>query len=128
MGFWTWAELSIGIIVGCLPALPKFLQHVGPKIYGRAIGNEPGFESRSGTSKPKVNPLARAKRSLSKYGVGSSVSKSCDDPYNSRSVFNDEYLVLDGGDASPPRVPILHPTTGWPGQGIATARDDLEHR
>ena len=32
MGLWGWAELAIGIIVGCLPVTPKFFQHVGPKV------------------------------------------------------------------------------------------------
>ena len=33
-GLWSGAELSIGIIVGCFPVMPRFFQHVGPKVSG----------------------------------------------------------------------------------------------
>lgn len=33
MGLWTWAELTTGILVSCLPVVPRFFQHVGPKLY-----------------------------------------------------------------------------------------------
>lgn len=32
MGFWTYAELSTGIICGCLPTLPKFFNLLGQKM------------------------------------------------------------------------------------------------
>ena len=32
MGLWTWAEISSGIIVGCLPVMPKFLQTLGSSL------------------------------------------------------------------------------------------------
>ena len=32
MGVWTWAEMSIGILVCCLPVVPKFVSFVSPKI------------------------------------------------------------------------------------------------
>ena len=32
MGFWTFAELSAGIVCACLPVLPKFFQTIGPKV------------------------------------------------------------------------------------------------
>ena len=34
MGLWTEAEIAIEIIVSCLPILPRFIQFIGPKIYG----------------------------------------------------------------------------------------------
>lgn len=42
MGFWTYAELSVGIVCGCLPIFPKFLQTFGKKLaamngYGASI-------------------------------------------------------------------------------------------
>ncbi|KAL8658300.1 MAG: hypothetical protein Q9226_001116 [Calogaya cf. arnoldii] len=33
MGLWTWAELTAGILVSCLPVVPRFFQHIGPKVY-----------------------------------------------------------------------------------------------
>ena len=32
MGMWTYAELSTGIVISCLPVIPKFFQHVGPRL------------------------------------------------------------------------------------------------
>ena len=33
MGLWTWAEVTIGILVACLPIAPRFFQHFGPKVF-----------------------------------------------------------------------------------------------
>ena len=32
MGLWTWAEITTGIIISCLPITPKFFQYFGPKV------------------------------------------------------------------------------------------------
>ena len=32
MGLWTYAELATGVIISCLPVIPKFFQHVCPGI------------------------------------------------------------------------------------------------
>lgn len=32
VGFWTSAEMAVGIIVSCLPVLPRLIQYVGPRI------------------------------------------------------------------------------------------------
>ena len=32
MGLWTYAELAAGVIISCLPVIPRFFQYVGPKI------------------------------------------------------------------------------------------------
>lgn len=31
MGLWTWAEMSVGVLVCCLPVTPKFFSFVNPK-------------------------------------------------------------------------------------------------
>ena len=33
MGLWTLAEVAAGVIVCCLPVLPRFFQDIGPKIH-----------------------------------------------------------------------------------------------
>lgn len=125
MGLWTWAELSIGIIVGCLPALPKFFQHVGPKIYRSLSGTGPGRGSSAAPNAPKLNVLAKVKRPFAKYEVGLSVSDSWNDASNSRA--HDEYFILGEVDASLPQATTLSTPILCPGQDIATARDDLEY-
>lgn len=32
IGLWTYAELATGVIISCLPVIPKFFQHIGPRI------------------------------------------------------------------------------------------------
>ena len=42
MGLWTLAEVAIGVIVSCLPVLPKFFRDIVPKIYQAfSIGTKP---------------------------------------------------------------------------------------
>ena len=33
-GRWTEVEMVIGVVVSCLPVMPRFFQHIGPGIYG----------------------------------------------------------------------------------------------
>ena len=128
MGFWTWAELSVGIIVGCLPALPKFFQHIGPRFYRSLSWNSSGGKSSAATNTPQLNVLARVKRPFAKYGVTPSVSDSWIDPYISRTQLRDEYLVLDGFDPAVPQVAtIIAPTECYSGEVITTVRNDLEY-
>ena len=127
MGLWTWTEISVGIIVGCLPALPKFFHHIGPKIYRSSSGRGLGRESSIANSAPKGNVLIREKGSFAKYGAGPSVSDPWNYPHASPAQLHEGYLVLDEFDAWPPRETTSNIETEWPGQGIATTRDDLEH-
>lgn len=123
MGLWTWAELSTGIIVGCLPALPRFFQHIGPKIYQSRTRS--GRESSAAPDTPNGNVLAKVKRPFAKYGAGPSVFDSWNDPYSTNAQLHDEYLSLDGIDVSLSQG--FSEPAGYSGQGIATARNDLEY-
>lgn len=55
MGFWTYAEIAIGIIISCLPVLPRLFQTVGPRIYDV-------FSSRS-----KTNGVTHSETQTSKF-------------------------------------------------------------
>lgn len=127
MGLWTWAELSTGIIVGCLPALPKFFQHVGPKIYRTIPGTGSGRNSGAAIDTPQVIALAKFKTPFAKYGVGPSVSESSNDPYSLRARLQEGSVILDGSDVSLPRSTTFSAPNECPGQDIATARNDLEY-
>ena len=121
MGLWTWAELSIGVIVGCLPTFPNFFHHISTKIHQGTSGSGPARESSAAAKSPKVELLARVKRPFA------SVSDSWNGQCSPRAQLYDEYVSLDGFDTSPPHVKSLDTPTGWPGQGIATVREDLEN-
>ena len=127
MELWTWAELSIGIIVGCLPALPKFFRHIGTKIHLKLRGSGTERAASVAAHPPKANFLASVKRPFGKYGVGRSVTDSWNDPYIPRSQHREEYVVLDEFDATPLQEEPLNAPTEWPGHGIATIRRDLEN-
>ena len=122
VALWTWVELSIGIIVGCLPSLPKFFQYIGPKIYRSGPGTASGRENVAASYPPRSNILNRVKRPFDKYGFGSSVSDPSDDPSIPRAQLHDKYFTLDEFDASPSRGLTLSTTAGQPG-ATTTARD-----
>ena len=120
VGLWSFAELSIGIMVGCLPSLPRFFQHVGPKIY-RCIGVIGSERKSSAVShSPMLNALDRAKRPFAKYGFRSTISGPSDDSTIPRAQVHDKYFILDDIDASSTRV--LRQSGG-----TATARDFSEY-
>lgn len=127
MGLWAWAELSTGIIVGCLPTLPKFFQHIGPKIHRSIYGTGLARKSSSAPSMPALHIPAIVKMPFAKYGVGASVLNSWNDPYSPRGQLHDNYLSLGEFDASLPQATTSGTLDGCPSQGNARVRDDLEY-
>ena len=126
MGYWTWTELSIGIIVGCLPTMPKFFQHIGPKLRRRVLGTGPENGSSAEADTPKVNVLAKFQRPFAKYGVGMSVADSRNESYITCAQPRSEYLILDEFDPSPRQKSGASESTEYQGKAIATVREDLE--
>lgn len=127
MGLWTWAELSIGIIVGCLPTLPKFIQHIGTRYRLKLSRSDTGRATSAVALPSKANVLARVRRPFGKYGVGQSITDLWSDPDMPRSQQREEYLVLDEFDATPLQAEALNRPIGWPLKAIVTAREDLEY-
>ena len=131
MGLWGWAELAIGIIVGCLPIMPKFFQHIGPKVYktlsfGSKKEISPAHGIKDTHKTAKANAFTKIQRPFAKYD-GPSVSNSLTDPYNPQTQLYDDYLTLDKLESSLPNVFIAHEIVQPPGVIIATRRDDLEY-
>ena len=126
MGLCAWAEVSIGIMAGCLPSLPRFLKHVGPKIYRCICGTGSGRGSNAVPHPPRSDTVDRVKTPFAKYGFGTSVSDPLDDLSIPSPQPHNVYLILGGVDASPLREMNLSATVGQPG-GTATARDALEY-
>ena len=126
MALSTWAELSIGIIVGCLPTLPKFIQHIGTKFNSKLSGSGTGRAASAVALPQKADVLVSVRRQFGKYGVGRSITDSLNDSGTPRAQHR-EYLVLDEFGTTPPQEDSLDMQTGWPGLDIATAREDLEY-
>ncbi|KAG7001877.1 hypothetical protein G7Y79_00030g064100 [Physcia stellaris] len=62
MGFWSYAELSVGIVCACLPVSPRFFQFIGPKLLRI---------SRSGSWVGSILGWSRVKRRSAKESWGS---------------------------------------------------------
>lgn len=133
MGMWTHAELSTGVVISCLPVMPKFFQHIGPKLFSaltlrsrsrKDSGNE------SAPSAPSEKVRADSKIKLPSFNgaftsVASNTEKDNDyEMYSQQSLPKSEYVQLHeetailGRDAT--RVTLM------PTAKLATARDDLE--
>ncbi len=127
-GIWSEAELSVGVITGCLPVMPKFFQHVGPKIYkmlspGSTVTKNSTQNPRA-RSKMSTDALAKVKGSLVRHSTRHITSESDNDPY---AQLHGEYYTLDESEASKSRAKMTGVPIQPPGAGIATRRDDLEY-
>lgn len=78
MCLWNSAEISIGIIVCCLPVSPRFFQFIGPKIYGTFSAHK------------NNNVFTGSKRAFTK----NSASATWADPYNARVQLKSESIAL----------------------------------
>ncbi|KAI9842653.1 MAG: hypothetical protein M1837_007020 [Sclerophora amabilis] len=92
MGFWTLAEVAIGILCGCLPVLPKFFQVLGPKVH-TALSST--FRTRESSSMPSNLKVSRILNSATKRSGASDSPDPYNDPYHSRRELKSEYSPLD---------------------------------
>ena len=107
MGLWGWAELAIGIIVGCLPIAPKFFRHVGPKVFNVFAfvskpdvqsDMSPTYDSKTTDEILKTCSFAKSQRPLARYNVGSNISKSLTDPYYPQTRVDSDHLHLTANE------------------------------
>ena len=130
-GLWSSAELSTSVITSCLPALPKFFQHIRPKVYRfykvfsvqSKSTSSSGPDQRDGSRPSKNKALTKVKNSFAKHGAGLNLTESDTDPY---SQLHGEYYTLDEFEASMPQTIMASAPTQASGVGIATRRDELE--
>lgn len=128
-GLWCSAELSASVIVGCLPAMPKFFQHIGPKVSKvfslQSKSASSSAHDRGGRSKISKNgALTKIKGSFVKHGAGLNLSEPDNDPY---SQIHGEYYTLNEFEASQPQAMMTYAPTQAPDVRIATRRGDLEY-
>ena len=132
MGLWGWAELATGIIVSCLPVMPKFIRHVGPKIYKtlslrsdyKVDNNAHVMRARRGI--PKAKAFTKIQPPSAKCD-GSDLSESLADLYSPPARLHGEYLPPVPFDSSLPSAIIALEPIRPPGVITATRRDDLEY-
>jgi hypothetical protein len=128
MGLWTWAEITTGIIVSCLPVIPKFLQHFGPKFYQTlfsSFGSKSETEPGSTDVKNKIEVSVHFDQRLDEYNGGNaSLETRCgsNSPYAQQRreyIIPDEFLAPSETDPTGERLQA-------PTQVRATRRKDLE--
>ena len=73
---------------------------------------------------PKIEGLSKFRQHLSKQGGGDSIPQQWEDPYNTRTLLDGDYVTLDDIDQTSKRSANLLPQTL--AKGLATAQDDLE--
>ena len=123
------AELSVGVLIGCFPTMPKFFQHIGPKIseilsYRSKAVSENGDNSGHRSMIPETHALTKIKNPFAKYKVGLSVFESCNDPY---AQLHGEHHTWNGSEASQPQAATELAPVQEPGANVATRRGDLEY-
>ena len=137
MGLWCWAELAIGIIVGCLPVTPKFFRHVGPKVFNvfAFISKSDVQSDMSPTCGPKATDgipkkcaLNKIQRPFAKYNVGSNISDSFTDPFYPQTELESDLLHLrtKGLDSTRSELTIVPEPTQSLGVIAASRPGDLE--
>lgn len=131
MGLWAYAEISIGIIVSCLPMIPKFFKHCGPKIHDMfSLGSlseallRPKLRSTGNTDKTSSIPAIR--RRFTKCSDGNSIPETCNDFYHMGPELKGEYITLDEYDIQQPKSAATIGLTPTLADGPATRREDLE--
>ncbi len=114
MGLWNYAEISIGIMVSCLPVSPRFFQFIGPKIYGtftRLASETKVDSSLSPSAFKQKNVSTKFKRLVTRQ----SNSEAWDDPYGPQVQLKAESFGLTHQDlrstecdSTRGSVPTLH--------------------
>lgn len=122
-GLWSDAEFAVGIIIGCFPVMPKFFQHVGPKVsevfsFRSRSTSASGHDPRDRSKTSNTDAVPKVKNPFAKYRIGSNTFGSSNDPY---AEFHGEYYMLDGLEGPPSQVKMAA------GAGVATRREDLEY-
>ena len=128
LGLWTWAETTIGLLVACLPVLPRFFQHFGPKVYG-ALSIRSKFSQNSATSGSNKGSLPRlAQRSDDDDGQHGRAGKvqSWIGTHSSLSRGRDQYLTLNKSDVSKTGGVNEYEIPQMFSEGFNTRRADLE--
>ena len=137
MGMWTFAEFTTGIVISCLPVIPKFFQHVGPKVStALAFRSKPSKDSGGGASASlepshQARGIEKLKLPSFKHTFASIVStdggKEGGEEIGGRgSVLKREYEVLGEDGAVPGRDVGARQLGQVPRAGFATVREDLE--
>ena len=100
MGLWTWAEITSGILVSCLPIMPKFFQHMTPKLKGTfASISRFGFKSGSADTGAGTTGSTSLRKSFNRHKNPRSSSDVLNDPHGHEARPKGDYITLTENDA-----------------------------
>lgn len=133
MGMWTYAELSTGVVISCLPVIPRFFQHVGPKLSSALSLRYKSTKDCGSTSAAKPVESVRANEKIKlpnfKHTFASVVTgeeKDEDVEIQGRKELPvGEYVRIDE-ETGMPRGHVTRELSQMEGGKFATVRDDLE--
>lgn len=127
-GLWSDAELSAGLFIGCCPVMPRFFQHVRPKISEAFSFSPKSVSNLSHHPKGRSNTPTMNSRALKKpsprYRFEVVFTESETDPY---TQLHAEYYTLDESEASQRQAISASAPAQVPDAGTATRRGDLEY-
>ena len=129
MGLWAYAEITIGIVVSCLPVVPKFFKHIGPKIYATfSLGSMPGTLLRPKLrSTDKTNTSSRIRQHFTKRSGGNRIPETWNDSYHSKVELKGEYITLDEYDMRQSKSSTMNGLTRTLADGSATRHEGLDN-
>ena len=121
-GLWTWAEVAAGILVSCVPVLPRFLQHVRSEVGNNfkfgSISSKFATGSKDITDKSRNIFNSSAHLAKHRGGRDASSENSAESARQSKYLTEGRYLELDDYD----KMVADDKSTK-----DATKRHDLEH-
>ena len=138
MGLWTWAEITAGIVISCLPVVPRFFQYFGPKFYkSLSFGSSSGIESaRSGIESARKAGSTEINKTIEvsihcnqrseECNGGNGGSKPWLDTSDLRAQQAGEYIELDEFDAVLSDTDTKEMRPKVPAKDMAMTRKDLE--
>ncbi len=131
MGLWTNAEIGVGIIVSCLPMLPRFCKHVSPKVKdslsfrckGETITRpKSGFAVADGMKIP-----VSLKRHFAKSHIATIAPKIWNHPDTPTARLGDADILVNVHDSSkPPQRELASESIQTRAEGPITRQEDLE--
>ena len=137
VGLWAAAELATGFIISCLPVIPKFFQHMWPKV-SRALSVISNFRKDSKIvstpSVPVEEPPRSPKLKLPSFkhtftSIFSYTEKEDDvqELHDSLTLPKMDHAILPEQTAVPrPDAAAKGLSPRFPAAGAGTVRDDLE--
>ena len=130
MGLWSYAEISIGIIVSCLPVLPRFFKNFGPRIYESFSLQSWSVillrhKMRSTGNTDKTGTSFGSRRRFTKGSGDNSIPETWDNS-NLSSELKGAYINLDKFETQLPKSAGTNSITPTQINSLATRREDLE--